>query len=310
MKSDSDSDSNKTSHIVCLVIGIIAFASTIFVQNALSANGIADMNSVIAQIQVIISTLLVILSRRKGFIGGIILNFMVFIMASLQFFVKNNSMALPGMIVPICTIITISIIYVFSSKIRKMHDELTESYNQIVETNRIMKEKDEKLTYLAYYDIITNMPNRHLFISKLDENIENNILFTVIYADIDDFKKINDVYGHNSGDVVLCELSDRIHKFCGERDFTGRLGGDEFAIVLKGAHSDVEVNGYINKLRSVIAEPFPINGNLIHITMSYGVASYPNDGKNTEDIFKCTDIAVFNAKAEGKDRPCFYNRIK
>jgi diguanylate cyclase (GGDEF)-like protein len=189
-----------------------------------------------------------------------------------------------------------------------MHEELTESYEQLMETNRVIKDKDEKLTYLAYYDVLTNLPNRQLFIDKLDEHIRDNKICTVIYTDVDDFKKINDVHGHNAGDIMLSNFADRLRTFCGDVNFVGRIGGDEFAIILEGNYDERAIIEYVNKIRSLIAEPVSAGGAILHATMSYGIASFPQDGRSSEDLFKCTDVAVFNAKANGKDRPCFYSQ--
>ena len=177
-----ESKSNKTSQIVYLIIGIVAFIAIFVIQTGLAKNGNTQFNGVFAQVQVIISTLLVILSHKKGFIAGVIINLLSIFPVAMQIMKTKNLASLPGLVIPVCTVVTISIIYIFSSKTRKMHAELTESYNQIVEANRVMKDKDEKLTYLAYYDVLTNMPNRQLFIDKLEENIANDTVFTVIYA--------------------------------------------------------------------------------------------------------------------------------
>lgn len=305
-----ESKTNKASQTVCLIIGILSFIAVSFIQTQATRMGNSSLNGVYSQILVIVSSLMVLIAKKSGFITGVILNLLSVLPVALQFMKSKNLSMVPGMVVPLCTIITIGIIYIFSSKTRKMHEELVESYNQIVESNRMLQEQEEKLKYLAYYDVLTNMPNRQLLIDKLDENIDNNIDFTVIYTDIDDFKQINDIHGHNAGDMMLCTFADRLRTFCGERDFVSRMGGDEFAVILKGNYSDVEINEYVNRIRSVISEPVAINGALFHVTMSYGVASYPADCRSTEEIFKCTDIAMFNAKAQGKDRPCFYNRLQ
>ena len=214
---------------------------------------------------------------------------------------------LPGILTPICTIVTIAIIYIYLSKTHKMNQELTESYENLMETNRIIKEKDEKLTYLAYYDILTGMPNRQLFIDKLEDNIRKQAPCAVIYTDIDDFKKINDIYGHNVGDAMLIAYAERLKRFCGEINFAGRIGGDEFGIILNGNLNESAVLEYIEKIRGIISEPVEVNGALFRITMSYGIAFYPQDGRSTVEIFRCTDVAVFNAKANGKDRPYFFS---
>lgn len=215
---------------------------------------------------------------------------------------------LPGTLVALCTIIIITIIYVYLTRTKKMHKELTASYENLIETNRIIQEKDEKLTFLAYYDVLTGMPNRQLFIDKLEDNINKQTPCSVIYIDIDDFKKINDIYGHNVGDAMLMEYADRFKKFCGEVNFVGRIGGDEFGIILNGNLTESAIIEYIDKIRRLITEPVDVNGALFRVTMSYGIASYPQDGRTSVEIFRCTDIAVFNAKANGKDRPCFFSQ--
>lgn len=308
MKTKTKNKGNMALQILLLIIGIIAFVAINFLQSNLTRQGLSQFNGVMAQIQVIISTFLVVTTRKKGFIAGVILNFLASLVVIMQILRTGNMQPLPGVFIPVCTIITIAIIFIFSNRIRKMHEELSESYDQLVETNRVIQEKDEKLTYLAYYDLLTNMPNRQLFLDKLDENIRNNSVCTVIYTDIDDFKKINDTYGHNTGDIMLCAYADRLRAFCGEKNFVGRIGGDEFGFILNGSLSEAELIDYVNKIRAIVAEPVSANGALFRVTLSYGIASYPQDGRTSDEIFKCTDIALFNAKANGKDRPCFFSQ--
>lgn len=137
---------------------------------------------------------------------------------------------------------------------------------------------------------------------------DKNTPFSVIFFDIDDFKKINDSYGHNTGDIMLTTYADRLKLFCGKSNFVGKLGGDEFAVIVKGNMSEASIVNYIERLRAAVCEPVQANGVVLQTTMSFGVAIYPNDGINSEDILKSTDIAVFNAKANGKDRTCFYSQ--
>ncbi len=348
---------NNGKQIFILIICVIAFVITFIIQGKNGRDGNTSLNGVIAQIQVIISTIMVVASMKKGFITGIISNaclsgFVLF--QVIKKFIDSNqakidsdeakSLAdaamssgsmeqysgligkanglmekseslhdaawaqIPGIVVPLCTIITIAIIYVFASRTRKMHEELTESYEQLIETNRVIQEKDEKLTYLAYYDVLTSMPNRQLFIDKLEANIANSNPCTIIYSDIDDFKKINDIYGHNVGDAILCAYAERLKTFCTDPNFVARIGGDEFGIILNGSLPEASIINYIEKIRNLISEPVNVNGALFRTTMSYGIASYPQDGRNSVEIFRCTDIAVFNAKANGKDRPCFFSQ--
>lgn len=299
---------NTAKSIIVLILGIIAFGATFMIQGKMTREGNQSVVGIIAQVQVIISTLLVVMAQKKGYIAGLILNFISSGCAAMQVIRSGKTESVPGVIIPVCTIITITIIFVFSVRIRKMHDVLSENYEALMETNRVIQEKDKKLSYLAYFDVLTNMPNRQSFIDTLDEKIKNDAAGTVIYMDIDDFKRINDYYGHNTGDIMLCEYAERLNRFCGNVNYAGRIGGDEFGIILPGNFSEAAIYEYVEKLRALFAEPVTVNGNMFRITMSYGIASYPRDGRTSQDIFKCTDIAVFNAKATGKDRPYFYSQ--
>ncbi len=313
-----------SKHIVVLIIGIILFLALMMVQSRISAMNaqaaasgnaptgiIGSINGVIAQIQVLISSFLVIYCKKSGYIASTILN-LINAAYTLVFavIIAGSTAAVPGIVVPIISVVTITIIYVYSLKISKTNSELMETNRTLTETNRVMREKDEKLTYLAYYDVLTGLANRQLFIDHMDEMIEEdkNTPFSVIFFDIDDFKKINDSYGHNTGDIMLTTYADRLKLFCGKSNFVGKLGGDEFAVIVKGNMSEASIVNYIERLRAAVCEPVQANGVVLQTTMSFGVAIYPNDGINSEDILKSTDIAVFNAKANGKDRTCFYSQ--
>lgn len=325
MKNEKNS-----KHTVVLIIGIVLFLALMMAQSRISAmtsqkiaqaaasgstvpnTGImGSINGVIAQIQVLISSFLVIYCKKGGYIAASVLNFTNAAYTLIFAVIIAGSVAsVPGIVVPIISVVTITIIYVYSLKISKTNSELMETNRTLTETNRVMREKDEKLTYLAYYDVLTGLANRQLFIDHMDEMIEEdkNTPFSVIFFDIDDFKKINDSYGHNTGDIMLTTYADRLKLFCGKSNFVGKLGGDEFAVIVKGNMNEASIVNYIERLRAAVCEPVQANGVVLQTTMSFGVAVYPNDGINSEDILKSTDIAVFNAKANGKDRTCFYSQ--
>ena len=319
----------KLSGIVILIIGIVMFLGLMVLQSRIlaitsqkAAQAIAEgkvpntgimgsMNGVISQFHVLISVFMVICCKKSGYIAATVLNLLnTFYTLIFAVIIAGSVSAIPGVVIPIIAIITITIIYIYSLKISKTNNELMETNRTLTETNRIMREKDEKLTYLAYYDLLTGLANRQLFIDHIDEMIaeDKNTPFSVIFFDIDDFKKINDSYGHNTGDIMLTTYADRLKLFCGKSNFVGKLGGDEFAVIVKGNMSEASIVNYIERLRAAVCEPVQANGVVLQSTMSFGVAIYPNDGINSEDILKSTDIAVFNAKANGKDRTCFYSQ--
>lgn len=319
----------KSKSTVILIIGIILFLSLMAVQSRISAinsqkiaqaaatgsapdTGIlGSVNGIIAQIQVLISAFMTIYCKKSGYIAASLMNIVnAFYVLIVAVIITGSVSSIPGIIVPVISVVTITIIYVYSLKISKTNAELMETNRTLTETNRVMREKDEKLTYLAYYDLLTGLANRQLFIDHMDEMIaeDKNTPFSVIFFDIDDFKKINDSYGHNTGDIMLTTYADRLKLFCGKSNFVGKLGGDEFAVILKGNMNEASIVNYIERLRAAVCEPVQASGVLLQTTMSFGVAIYPNDGLNSEDILKSTDIAVFNAKANGKDRTCFYSQ--
>jgi len=269
------------------------------------------MNGVIAQLQVLVSTFMVVNVPKKGFYTASILNGLhCLFVALISLVIEKNPNAAPGVLIPLCTIVIITIIYLYAQKISKTNQELSSSNAQLTERNRVIQEKDKKLTFLAYYDVLTGLANRQLFIDKIDEliNTAGNVPFTIIYTDIDNFKNINDTYGHNSGDSILSSFADRLKLVCGTSNFIARIGGNEFGVILQGNMSEGTILSFVDRMRTAISEPVVINGVPLRATMSYGITTYPQDARTSEELLKSADIAVLNAKYNGKDRPCFYNQ--
>ena len=302
-------EKNKASNMAALIVGIIVFLALFAFQGKMSQKGNMSLNGIIAQLQVLISTVLVITNKKRGFISAMVLNaFNGLFVLIIAVIMRGQKTALPGVFVAVCTIITMAILYIYLAKTVKMHNELNASYEQEIENNRIIKEKDEVLQYLAYYDRLTQMPNRHLFMEKLDENINNKSNCTIIYADIDDFKKINDGYGHSTGDTMLTSYGERIEKICGDKNFAARIGGDEFGIILNGSLSENEITKIFETFKKAVGEPVSVNGGLFGSTMSFGIATFPNDGRSSEEVFRCAETAMFKAKENGKNMAWFYRK--
>lgn len=302
-------EKNKASNMAALIVGIIVFLALFAFQGKMSQKGNMSLNGIIAQLQVLISTVLVITNKKRGFISAMVLNaFNGLFVLIITVIMRGQKTALPGVFVAVCTIITMAILYIYLAKTVKMHNELNASYEQEIQNNRIIKEKDEVLQYLAYYDRLTQMPNRHLFMEKLDENINNKSNCTIIYADIDDFKKINDGYGHSTGDTMLTSYGERIEKICGDKNFAARIGGDEFGIILNGSLSENEITKIFETFKKAVGEPVSVNGGLFGSTMSFGIATFPNDGRSSEEVFRCAETAMFKAKENGKNMAWFYRK--
>ncbi|MBQ5335821.1 MAG: hypothetical protein J6W65_00065 [Oscillospiraceae bacterium] len=128
----------------------------------------------IGQIEVLFSAFMVLATGKKGYIASVFCNILNTAIVLTMAIKQHNVSSIPGFIVPISSVVLCTIIHVFANKISQKSHELSKSYEQLMETNRIIKDKDEKLSYLAYYDVLTSLPIRHRFIEKMHESIVNN----------------------------------------------------------------------------------------------------------------------------------------
>ncbi len=163
----------------------------------------------------------------------------------------------------------------------------------------------QRLHKLAYYDGVTDLPNRHLFMDRLGQAIadarRNHRKLALLFIDLDRFKNINDTLGHSTGDLLLIEVSRRIAANLREVDTVARMGGDEFMILLSNITGDKDSLLIANKLLGAMADPFDLEGRQYHISASIGISHFPADGAEAEDIIRHADIAMYQAKAQGRN---------
>ncbi|MFI5303695.1 MAG: EAL domain-containing protein [Nitrospiria bacterium] len=169
-----------------------------------------------------------------------------------------------------------------------------------------------RLSHLANYDLLTNLPNRLLFVDRLNQALSHakrtQKLVAVLFLDIDRFKTINDTLGHPVGDKLLQAIS-KILVAGRETDTVTRLGGDEFTIVLTNIGHAKDAVLVAEKLLSTLsANPFQVAGHEIFITASIGITLYPYDGDDIETLLKNADIAMYRAKDKGRNTYQFYTR--
>ncbi|WP_153915547.1 EAL domain-containing protein [Shewanella sp. TC10] len=174
------------------------------------------------------------------------------------------------------------------------------------------KRNEEKLANLSYYDTLTKLPNRVLFRSKLQEQVDRafkqQTQLAVVFFDIDFFKHINDSLGHEVGDLLLIEVGQRLSELSNEHCVVGRLSSDEFVILLSDITQNEMAISHINKLKSLIEQPFKLADNpLIRVTLSMGVSIFPNDSLNSEHLLQNTDTALHIAKQNGRNNITFYD---
>ncbi|MDQ7016192.1 MAG: EAL domain-containing protein, partial [Gammaproteobacteria bacterium] len=155
---------------------------------------------------------------------------------------------------------------------------------------------------LAYHDTLTGLPNRALFMERIQELLgygEEKRRFAVLFLDLDRFKSVNDTLGHDVGDLLLHAVAERLLRCVRSGDMVARLGGDEFTIILDNIAELEPVAKVAEKICEAISKPFTFTEQPVYIGTSVGVAIYPDDGKNSTDLLKHADTAMFRAKEKG-----------
>ncbi|TVM02860.1 MAG: hypothetical protein CV087_08200 [Candidatus Brocadia sp. WS118] len=172
------------------------------------------------------------------------------------------------------------------------------------------KETEKQIVYMAHYDTLTNLPNRILFTDRLRQEMihanRNKRLTSVIFLDLDRFKTINDTLGHAFGDLLLKALADRLKNCIREGDTVSRLGGDEFIFIISDILHPQDVALIAQKILSALSAAFHLDGHEVHVTSSIGIAIYPLDANDMDNLIKNADIAMYHAKEEGGSTFKFY----
>ncbi|MEQ9464663.1 MAG: EAL domain-containing protein [Haliea sp.] len=169
----------------------------------------------------------------------------------------------------------------------------------------------EDLVHLAHYDALTNLPNRLLLISRLEHAIErarrNQQQLAVLFLDLDDFKTVNDSYGHVIGDEVLVEVAQRLQLGVRKSDTLARLGGDEFVCLMEDMESTEAVAQKANDLIASITSPYTLsNGREFFPECCIGISVFPENGETWEELLRSADTAMYRAKSLGNSRFCFF----
>ena len=178
------------------------------------------------------------------------------------------------------------------------------------------KEAEDQIKQLAFFDPLTGLPNRRLLTDRLNQALaartRNDREGALLFVDLDDFKKVNDTQGHETGDLLLQDVARRLITSFREADTVARLGGDEFVVLLADLSGDpeeaaaqAEIVG--EKILSVLGEPYQLSGNLFRITPSVGITLFGNQRGSIDELMKQADIAMYQAKAAGRNTLRFFD---
>lgn len=176
----------------------------------------------------------------------------------------------------------------------------------ITEQNRMQRQ----LNYLAFYDSLTELPNRALFFDRLNQTLayhkRTGGSFALMVLDLDGFKGVNDAYGHQIGDLLLVAVGRQLRSCVREADTVARMGGDEFTIILQDIHQSDNVILVANKILATLTEPLFLMGHTCRISASLGICIAPRDGSDMETLLNCADAAMYESKARSKNTYTFY----
>lgn len=267
---------------------VLIFVITIMIQS--KTHGVVGLNGVLAQVQVILSILLAVKFDPYGYKLALALNVVVAVMVTAIVFFSKSTASIPGVIIPVGTIVTVLVIVYFMNNI---------------------KEHEKKLEYLAYFDLLTELPNRKMIINRLElmatVSHQRATRFALVFIDINNFKRINDAYGHHTGDLLLENFVDRLKSWLHPDDFLGRFTGDGFALIIQRPLKDEEIFEYIEMIRRESNESFIIGVTTIHLSANFGIAIFPTNGTTANEMVRFANAALNQSKLLGSNNICFFN---
>jgi diguanylate cyclase (GGDEF)-like protein len=300
---------------------LVLYGATAFIES--THPGANTFNGILCQIQIFLSFYLAVSLFRTGYIIAMTVNIVQSLGLSLLVFSGVNPGAAPGIPASLTTIFIISVLHTSQKRLstelyektgqklrlERLNEEISSARKQLQSQNeqlaaytKQLSENEEKLNSLSYFDLLTELPNRLMLLSRIDlllSHSDNQERFAVAIIDFNNFKKINDTAGYNVGDIFLVTAALRLRESIHESDFVGRLGGDEFALIIQQRMSGEEICRYMNSLQEVLKKPAEI-GNVQYSTgASIGVAVYPDDGTSAEELLKYADMAMYQAKENG-----------
>jgi diguanylate cyclase (GGDEF)-like protein/PAS domain S-box-containing protein len=203
-------------------------------------------------------------------------------------------------------------LYVEWLSVNRVLDNMGRLTHHVAAFSDISKRKavEEKVHHLAHYDPLTDLPNRALFSDRLQQALiaarRDKTHMALMYLDLDQFKPVNDTFGHAVGDLLLKEAAQRMQGCMRESDTVARVGGDEFIVLLPTVEAERDAAAVAEKIRHALNRPFALVGHSLHVSSSIGIAVYPEHGSDEKSLVKNADTAMYYAKESGGDNVRLY----
>ncbi len=189
----------------------------------------------------------------------------------------------------------------------------TQSFVCISSDISLLKAQQSELELMALHDTLTGLPNRALLNDRLSmalaESRRSGGKMAVCFIDLDDFKPVNDTYGHETGDVLLVEVAHRMSGILRATDTVARLGGDEFVLILSEIQSEQEIQSMLARIMEAIAKPYALGETSVTVSASIGVTIYPDDHADADTLLRHADQAMYLAKEKGRNRFHFFDVV-
>lgn len=277
----------KSAFILLVILYVIASVFTVIASRSEGYTTLFDNRIQYASFAGVFSSLsnmciicLAVLFRRVGFITALIFQLLQVPMMIINIFVRHVTTNLPGLFMNFFTLVAVIVIYL--------------SYQKVLRYQQSIRDQ-------AVRDRLTGLPNRFAISEFMEDLIKHNEKFAVVSIDLNDFKSINDTMGHETGDIVLCEVADRWARLSelmkgSINVFVARITGDEFMLIIRGYEDEADVEKTIITFRTELERKMTIDDCDYFITACYGYAIYPTDGHNIDSMFAYSNAALHEAK--------------
>ena len=197
------------------------------------------------------------------------------------------------------------------NSIRNENKEIIHYFAMFYEIGEL-KKREKQIAFMAYHDILTRLPNRAFLEHKLTKTMaearQQKNRMALFFIDLDNFKNVNDVFGHHQGDDLLVQVSQRFSSLLGGTDTLCRLGSDEFVLVMEDIENDSAIYLMANRIQAVLKKPFLLEFKKIYVNTSIGISTYPGDGESAMEMIRSADMAMHKAKREGKNKYILFTK--